>query len=355
VTLVPDNVTSFPAARLSFAVEVDGDPLPLSTLPGITVRVSDPSGQATIATVHEDDDTFSWIVPPITGTHQVSVVIEYTDMGEPVSLLESFALTVNSPMLPSFGVTSDPEITIVAPAFVDVYSPRGVLLVSNPMTQEGPNYTATFQPANDWETGAYTVQIRDTQGVKQVYREWIERPVYASMPTFFSLPEPARRMIEFLKYDMLSDHEPFEENGAFFDLESYARHWVATVEEINVIPPYTNFAATGHPDFWYPVILKGTTCSVHRALANRSVTVPRWNGNVMPIQDESHLEGSWQSRLDALWPEYTKERAYLKGRHMPKMRVTIDPWMSFRGGNLAGTTALSLIGFPSWFSRFAGR
>lgn len=368
ISLNPNNVTSFPGARVQFSASRDGSPLALSTLVNARVEIYFPGEGQQLATIHESDNTFSWIVPMQEGSHEVRVIISWQDETDE----GGFIVNINPVLAARFTYQTMPSVGVVIKYWgstetfdylsnyrfinvlhADIYNPMGQLVFSSPMTFNGMNYEITHHPGADWFEGEYKIAVRDDSGVQDVGSVWIERPALASMKAFFELPVWQRQIIEYLKYEMMNDTDPLHP-GAMFTLEEYAKHWSMVVREINDIPPYTMYHPQAIPMFWANTVLKGTTLRVFHSLANRAVTIPRWQNMNVPIQDESHYQQAWESRYQALRPEYEEERAYMKAAHLPNAAITVDPFLGFVGGNLAGTTGLAMIGRPSWFAGLWG-
>jgi hypothetical protein len=345
LTITPNNVTSFPGARITFTLHQDGQQLQLSTLDGARVEIYFPGQGQALGTIHETDNTFSWIVPMEEGTHKVRIVAVWEDESDH----GEFTVKVNPVLAATFTYQADPNINPTGTLHADVYNPVGQLVYSTPMTFSGLNYEFSKRPENEWYEGEYRIALRDETGVLDVDSAWIERPNLASMKMFFDLPLWQRQLIEYLKYEMMGDTDPMHP-GALFTLEEYAKHWRAVVEEINHVPPYTNFHPAAIDLHWANVLLKGTLLRVYHALSNRAVTIPRFTNLDAPIQDESHYQQAWESRYNTLRPEYIEERAYMKGYYLPQPAITVDPFLGWVGGNLAGTSGLALIGRPNWFS-----
>ncbi len=348
IALNPQNVTTFPGARIQFTATRNGVQMPLSTM-GAEVHIYFPGRNQEIATIHESNNTFSYIMPMNTGEFDVEVLISWDDQSD----RGSFHVKVNPVLAARFTYQTLPDIQPTGELHADIYNPMGQLVYSAPMTFNGYNYEITKRPDADWIEGEYRVAVRDETGVLDIDSIWIERPSFASMAHFFELPLWQRQIIEYLKYELMSDTEPLHP-GALFTLEEYAKHWKATVGEISDLPIYPNFQPLELPISMANVLLKGTTLRVFHALANRSVTIPRWQNLDAPIQDESHYQQSWEARYQALRPEYEMERAYRSADFLPGPAITVDPWLGWRGGNLAGTAGLALIGRPTWFSMGMG-
>jgi len=347
ITLAPATVTSFPGARLTFTASREGNVMPLSTM-GAEVRIYFPGREVEAGTIHETDNTFSYIIPINSGEQDVTVQITWNDTSDQ----GKFHLKIN-PVLASTFVYQTKPITATGTVHADIYDPMGNLVFSAPMTYNGFNYQISKRPEEDWVEGEYRVAVRDDNGVLDIDSLWIDRPQFASMPQFFGLPLWQRQLIEYLKYEMMQDTEPMHP-GALMTLEEYAKHWRAVVREISDIPPYPDFSPEGVPTTLANILLKGTTLRVFHALANRAVTIPRWQNLDAPIQDESHYQQSWEARYQALRPEYIEERAYRSADFLPQPAITVDPFLGWMGGNLAGTSGLALIGRPNWFSRSWG-
>lgn len=324
----------------------------LSTLSGAVVKVYFPNTDVRHGTIHETDNTFSVVVPPMSGQHVIGVVIDWfdnSDRGE-------FELKITPVQAAVFTLTTNPALDPVSPVFADIFDPTGVALGSWEMVFDGQNYSISERPGDDWYTGEYRAGIRDQTGYIDVYPFWIERPQMASMQNFFGLPEWHQQTIEFVKYEMMGDTDPLHP-GAWFTLEEYAKFWRSVVREINVIPPPTSFSPEGVHPILADVMMKGTLLRVYHALANRTAPIPRWTGVNSPIMDESQLQQNWEQRYKMMREEYEEERAYAKGEFLAGPQISIDPfphWM--RGGNYGGTTFLNLIGKPTWYSYgFGGR
>jgi hypothetical protein len=119
--------------------------------------------------------------------------------------------------------------------------------------------------------------------------------------------------------------------------------------------PTTDFQGGGIPLRWADVMLKGTYINVCHALATRSVTVPRWTGNDMPLRDESHLQQSWEQMASIIKPDYEEERAYLKGEYLGPPQITVDPFMGLLpSGSYAGMTGVARLNYPTWYSSMNG-
>ncbi len=349
LTINPNIVNSFPGARIKFNVSEDGSPLLLSTLVGASVEIYFPGQHPALATIHESDHTFSWVVPISEGEHEVKALVVWQDSAEWVS----FRVKISSIMSISFSYMTSLQGDPTGDVIADLYDPLGHLVSSVPMFGAQNNYSATFTPQASWLNGEYRVAVRDDTGIIYIDSKWIEKPSFASMRVFFNLPNWQRQIIEYLKYEMMGDTHELHP-AAIFTLEEYAKHWIMTVGDINPIIPPTSFQPEGIPMFWGNVMLKGTLLRVYHALANRSVTIPRFSNLNAPIQDESHFQQSWESRYQALRPEYEEERNYMKAAHLPNPAITVDPFLGWRGGNLAGTSGLALIGRPNWFNGVGG-
>lgn len=365
ITLTPNNVTSFPGARLVFSATLDGQPMALSSLPNAKVEVYFSESSQQFATIHETNDTFSWVVPTQAGEHDIRVLISWDQGNE----WTTFKLKINPIMAARFTYQTNPEIGVsikywnstetfnflagyrfINILHADIYNPIGQLVFSSPMTFNGHNYELVHRPADDWFEGEYKIAVRDDTGVLDVDSLWIERPSFASMKLYFELPDWQRQIIEYIKYEMMGDTDPIHP-GALFTLEEYTKHWRSVAGEINNVPWYTDYQAPSIPAGWANVMMKGTLLRVYGSLANRGVTIPRWQNLNAPIQDESHYQQAWESRYKELRPEYIEERAYMKGQyHSPEPAITVDPFLGFIGGSMAGTTGLAMIGRPSWFS-----
>ena len=344
ITLTPNNVTSFPGARLIFKAFEDGVEIPLSTSLEATVEIYFPGEHPYRATIHESDNTFSWIVPLSEGNHEVRALITWADTSE----YAEFNIQINSTLAAKFTYVTEPNIVSEGTVYADIYSPLGQLVHSAPMTDTGYGYQITITPGGDW-FGEYLIRARDDNGLLEENSFWIEKTSLASMNTFFSLAPWQRQVIEYLKYEMMGDTEPLHP-GALFTLEEYAKHWNMTVGEVNAIMPSTSFLPPEIPLFWGNVMMKGTLLRVYHALANRGVTVPRWQNLNSPIQDESHYQDAYEKRYSLLRPEYEEERAYMKAAHLPRPAITVDPFLGWMGGNLAGQTGLARLQHPSWFT-----
>lgn len=345
----PSSVRTHPGSRVVFGVTEEGQTVPLSN-GQYEVLAYVPGREPENATIHETDNTFSYVVPPVGGDVRVSFLIKRSYGGQTYESWVHVDFEVDPAESQPITFTNSVE-GLQYPAYMDLYDPRGNLVHTESFSS--PNHTMSVRPAPEWIEGEYRVVVRDQTGLKDVDALWMERPDLISMPTFFSLANWQRQLLEYLKYEMLSDTAPLHPE-AYFTLEEYAKHWVYVVDEINNVPFYTRFSANSVPFFWANVMLKGTLCRVYQALANRSVTIPRWNGVPTIIRDESHLQSSWQERYQQLRPEYEEERAYLKGLHSPKPAITVDPWLGWGGGNITGTAGLALIGRPTWFVRNFG-
>ncbi len=345
LTITPNTITTFPGARLTFTVNYNGAPLLLSTLAGARVEVYFPGQAPVVATIHETNNSFSWVVPVTEGEHQVNILVTWADNSE----WGKVTIRTNGVMAARFTYQTSLDITPTGVVHADIYNPLGQLVHSTPMTVDGNNYTLIHRPGVDWIEGEYRVAIRDDNGVLDIDSLWIERPSLVSMKTFFDLPMWQRQLIEYLKYELMGDTHELHP-GALFTLEEYAKHWRSVIDEINNIIPVTSFSVNGIPSFWSNTVLKGTTLRVFHSLANKSVTIPRWQNISAPIQDESHYQQSWEARYNLLRPEYVEERAYMKAAHLPNATVTVDPFLGLTGGNLAGQSGLALIQRPSWFS-----
>lgn len=350
ITITPNNVTTFPGSRLQFTANEDGFTIPLTSIDKARVEVYFPGQHPAVATIHEADNSFSFIVPITEGEHKVNILITWQDRTE----WGSVTIKTNPVMAARFTYNTSLDYTPTGAVHADIYNPIGQLVYSTPMTASGSNYGISHRPGVEWFEGEYRIAIRDDNGILDIDAIWIERPSFASMKVFFSFPMWQRQLIEYLKYEMMGDTHELHP-GALFTLEEYAKHWMSVVEEINNITPITRFSPQGIPSFWANTILKGATLRVYHALANRSVTIPRWTNISAPIQDESHYQQSWETRYNLLRPEYVEERAYMKGAHLPNAVVTVDPFLGWIGGNLAGTAGLALIQRPTWFSgNFSG-
>jgi hypothetical protein len=358
LSLTPNTVTSFPGARLIFSVSEGGSDLSLSSSPGSRVEIFFPGEHPHLATIHESNDTFSWVVPLAEGTHTVRALVSFQDIVE----YATFTVTINPILASKFVYRSAPELTATGTVYADIYNPVGQLVHSAPMTDTGYGYEISTTPGSTWfdDLGPsnnipleFTILIRDDNGVIEADSMSLERPSFASMKSYFSLPDWHRQIIEYLKYEMMGDTEPLHP-GALFTLEEYSKHWMMTVGEINDTMPTTTYHPAGIPTFWANVMMKGTLLRIYHALANRAITIPRWQNLDAPIQDESHYQQAYEQRYSLLRPEYEYERATMKGAHLPSPAVTVDPFLGWVGGNLAGQTGLAMIGRPSWFAGVSG-
>lgn len=341
--ITPTQVTTHPGARIVFQSD-----RPISTLVGAQVIVYFPGRPEENATIHETNNTFSWIVPPIPGMHEASVLLRSVDGDE----WAEFIITINPAQAPVINVTSAPLIAPTPPVYADIYDPVGELKDSI-LLGNGPNFTVTRRPDADWLAGIYNIYIRDTNGVQDHVVAHVSRPEFASMKDFYSLPTWQRQLIEYIKYEMMGDTDPLHP-GAFFTLEEYAHHWIDVVNEINNLPPHTQLPARGMPLFMSNTLVKGTLCRVYHALANRSVTIPRYQGINVPMRDESHYQQAWETRYKMLRPEYEEERAYAKQHFLPSPAITVDPWMGWMGGSMAGLAGIAQLNRPTWFRRSWG-
>ena len=342
MNLTPDIITTHPGARVIFTPDFD-----VSSLQNPEVLVYYPGRQQENATIAQNLQTFSWVVPPGAGTFTVNFLLSYTG-GESWGTV---VVTVDPAQSPEQTISASIDNPL-GNVYLDLYDPVGNLALSTQLTlSPSGNYVYDYRPGADWLVGEYKAYIRDDSGVKDVQSIWTYKPSFASMTNYFSLPNWQRQVVEYIKYEMMADSDPMPP-GAFLTLEQYATHWRQVVSEVNNIPPYTNFQPAAVPIFWDNVMMKGTLCRVFHSLSNRGVSIPRWQGLNVPWQDESHYEQSWGNRYNALRPEYTEERAYLKGRHLPHATITIDPHLSlFSGGHsIVGTTGLALLGTPTWFN-----
>lgn len=349
LSISPQSVSSFPGSRLTFHVYRDGILLPLSTLEQADVKVYFPQSEVRQGTIHESDHSFSVVVPPMSGTHNIGITVSWFDDSGRVE----FELKITPVLASRFTLTTNPSLDPTPPVFADIYSPIGEALTSIEMIQDGENFSITERPGPDWYTGEYRVGIRDDSGYIDVYPFWIERPNMASMTTFFSLPPWHQQAIEFVKYVMMSDTEPLHP-GAYYTLEEYAQIWSGVVSEINNIPPTTNFPVRGVDPSLGDVMMQGTLLRVYEALANRSASVPRWTGVNTPMLDESRLQQNWEARFNQLWDRYDENRAYAKAKFMPDAKITIDPWPSWMRGAVGGSTQAALLGHPTWYKTFRG-
>ncbi len=349
MNLTPETVVSHPGARIVFSATQEGSLVPLSNGQWEAI-VYFPGEEPENGVIHESNNTFFWVVPPQSGKFEVGVLLKRGDE----EWWTRFEITINPAQAATLRATMSMG-GLASPVHMDVYDPMGEMMYSEEVTGKAPNYWIEFRPGLDWIDGEYQIYLRDANGIQDIDSQWVQRPKLASMGTFYGLPIWHRQLLSYLKFELMGDTEPMHP-GALFTLEEYAKHWFYTIEEINNIPPYTTFHPNGIPMFWGNVTLKGTLCRVYHALANRSVTIPRWTGVPVAIQDESHYQQSWEARYNLLREEYKEERAYMKAAHLPGPSVTVDPWLGWGGGNLAGTAGLALIGRPTWFTRnFGGR
>lgn len=347
--LEPQTVSSFPGARIVFSVYADWGKLNLSTLDQADVKVYFPNGDVKQGLIHESDDTFSVVIPPISGGHDIGVTVGWfdnSDRGE-------FKLNITPVQGGFFSLTTNPDLTPTPPVYADIFSPVGEILTTMQMQWDGENYSLQSRAGNDWITGEYRAAVRDETGYIDIYQFWVERPKMASMPLYFSLPEWQQQVIEFIKYQMMGDSDPLHP-GAWFTLEEYAKFWQSVVQEINNIQPQTHLNVKSVPPQLGDVMMQGTLLRVYHALANRAAPAPRWSGVNTPILDESQLQQNWERRYDALFPEYDEQRAYAKAMFLPNAKISIDPWPNWMRGAVGGSTQAALLGHPTWYKTYRG-
>lgn len=345
----PNSVSSFPGARLVFSLYQDDQKMNLSTLAEADIKVYFTNGDVRQGLIHETDDTFSVVVPPLSGSHRVGVAVSWFDNSDRAE----FDLKITPVQGGFFTLTTNPSLTPVPPVYADVFSPVGDVLETLEMDFDGENYSIESRAGNDWVTGEYRAAIRDETGYIDIYPFWVERPKLASMPLYFSLPEWQQQVIEFIKYQMMGDSEPLHP-GAWFTLEEYAKFWKGVTQEINAINPQTRLHVNAVPPQLGDVMMQGTLLRIYHALANRAAPAPKWTGTNTPMLDESQLQQNWERRHSSLYPQYEEQRAYAKAMFLPDAKISIDPWPSWMRGAVGGSTQAALLGHPTWYKTYRG-
>lgn len=336
----PQEISTFAGGRVVLRLfEDSGEWIDPNAIPGVRVELYVPGDAARLLLVSEDG-TVTATAPERKGTHLAQILLR----GEGVSESAELGITIRSlggtPVTLSVGPYDAPD-TLHA----DVFDPRGTYVAMRPLSVEGQ--TVEIEPGTEWIEGVYRVVIREASGRDlDLHEVYVEKANYASAPTFWELPEPARLSIEYLKYDLMGDVHPVPPS-ALLTLEQYARHWEATVEDIGFAIQVRK--RKNPPSEWYPVILKGTTVRAFDTLANRAVTVPRFTGVPTVAQTEDHLQGAWETRKADLKREYDRDKYLVRRYHMPGAGVTIDPFLSMFGRGFGGRGLSSAIGRPSWF------
>lgn len=342
----PGNISTFPGGRIVFDAYRDGVRLDLLALVA-DVKIYFPGYEPQTGVLNANG-SFTFMVPNIKGMYDnVAVTAEW-----PGNLETGYIKVVVTEVGASpYSIMTSPSKPLVAPVQAQIHDPTGLLVRVAPMTLDAAsgNYILTDSPDPEWKEGVYRAVIRDAEKEKDLIQFDLDRPELASAPTFWSLSDWQRLALQYLKFNWMSDEAPLPP-AALLTLEQYAEHWVRTVEELNFVQPSTRFHRFSPPVNWESTLLKGTALKVFDTLANRSVTIPKWTGSPIVMQDESALQGNWEKRYNVLKPDYDKEKIRLKKSYLPRPAVTVDPMLGWLGGgNLGGAAKFALLGRPSWF------
>lgn len=346
----PRDVSTFPGGRIVYSAYREDDSR-IDLLEGVKkVTAYFPDGRRISTPIHPNN-TFSLIVPNERGTlDNISIILEDDREMHTTAYVRISVSTVGNN---SFSISTHPSVGIVPPANAHIHDPTGSIVAVMPLESDSTGrYTLSAKPPAEWKEGIYRAVVRDSDGINNE-KDFIEfdlaRPDLASAPTYWELKDWMQNLIQYLKYDWMGDEAPFPP-AAWLTLEQYSRHWVATVEELNLIQPITNFRGIGCPPSWGQTVVKGTAMKAFQYLANRGVSAPRWTGSPIVMQDESHLQSSWEQRYSILKADYDEEKVRLKRLHMPKAMVTVDPHLGYLSGGLSGSSNMALLGRPSWFA-----